>query len=97
MPAAAVPSLPAALREDGDAVRAITQAVATRVTGVLTLGPQGEARRILLREGDIITAVGELESETLVAFLVNRGDLGEMRRPGCKASSRHSVGTRAPP
>jgi hypothetical protein len=39
------------------------------------LGPEGELRRIVLREGDVVTAVGESEGESLVAFLVARGDL----------------------
>jgi hypothetical protein len=70
-----VSSFPNALREEGDAVKAITRAVAARATGALTLGQPAELRRVLLREGDIVTVVGELESETLVAFLVSRGDL----------------------
>ncbi len=72
--ARATPALPVALRE-GDAIVAVAQAVATRASGSLVLGPEDSARRIVLRDGDIATAAGSTGDETLVAFLAARGDL----------------------
>lgn len=65
---------PAALGE-GDAVAALARAVAMRATGALTLGAEPELRRIVLHDGDIVTAASSAPEETLVAFLTARGDL----------------------
>ena len=71
----------------GDAMRVIAQAIAARTTGSLCVTTQGAAlasparspepieRRIILREGDVVTASSTAEDESLLAFLGVRGDL----------------------
>jgi hypothetical protein len=74
----------------GDAMRAIAQAIASRTTGSLCVttnrdgpsppasparGPEPVERRIILREGDVVTASSTAEDESLLSFLGVRGDL----------------------
>ncbi len=66
--------LPAVLGE-GDAIRALSTAIAARASGSIALGPDATTRRIVLHEGDIVTAASGSTEETLVAFLAARGDL----------------------
>jgi hypothetical protein len=66
--------LPAVLGE-GDAVAAVAAVIAARASGSLALGPEGTLRRIVLHDGDIVTAASGAPEETLVAFLAARGDL----------------------
>ena len=66
---------PAVLLNEGDAVRALARAVAARTSGSIALGPETALRRIVLRDGDVVTAASSAEDETLVAFLAARGDL----------------------
>jgi hypothetical protein len=66
--------LPAVLGE-GDAVRAIARAIAERISGSLALGSTEGVRRIVLHDGDIVTAGSGAPEETLVGFLSMRGDL----------------------
>jgi CheY-like chemotaxis protein len=66
---------PPVLLGEGDAVRALARAVAARTSGSLALGPETAMRRIVLRDGDVVTAGSAAEDETLVAFLIARGDL----------------------
>ena len=66
--------LPAVLGE-GDAIRAIAAAIAARASGSLALGTEAALRRVVLHEGDIVTAVSSAADETLLAFLAARGDL----------------------
>lgn len=63
------------LAAEGDALRAIARAVGSRWSGALALGPERVKRRIVLQDGDILTAGSASDDETLVAFLVGRGDL----------------------
>ncbi|HEY1958002.1 MAG TPA: DUF4388 domain-containing protein [Polyangiaceae bacterium] len=69
----------------GDAPRVLAQAIAERQTGALTIetpaarAGANEVRRIVLREGDIVTAASGVETETLLAFLGARGDLPRER------------------
>jgi hypothetical protein len=67
-------SPPVALGE-GDVIAALARAVATRATGALTLGAEPDLRRVVLHDGDIVTAASSAPEETLVAFLTARGDL----------------------
>jgi hypothetical protein len=60
---------------EGEGLRPIARAVATRVTGSLALTASGGTRRIVLQEGDLVTAGSEIADESLVAFLAGRGDL----------------------
>src|SRR5262249_45426950 len=72
-------------------IKALAHAIASRVSGSLALnGPSGW-RRIVLREGDIVTAGSAAADETLLAFLAARGGLerdvatrlaGELPPPG---------------
>jgi hypothetical protein len=60
---------------DGGAVRALSAAIAGRASGSLALGTDAATRRVVLHEGDIVTAASGSADETLVAFLAARGDL----------------------
>lgn len=66
-----------------DAPRVLAQAIAERQTGALTIetpaGPASHVRRIVLREGDIVTAASGVDTESLLAFLGARGDLPRER------------------
>ncbi len=59
----------------GDAAQALAQIIAARGTGSLALENADGVRRVVLREGDLISAASGLESETLLAFLGMRGEL----------------------
>jgi len=63
----------------GDAPRLLAQAIAGRQTGALTFDAPSGMRRIVLREGDIVTAASGVDSESLLAFLGARGDLPRER------------------
>jgi hypothetical protein len=58
-----------------DAPRAIARAIATRTTGTLCLESKEGVRRVVLREGDLVTAASGVDDESLIAFLVAHGDL----------------------
>jgi hypothetical protein len=70
-PSAPMPSVLA----PGDAARTIAHAVVTRATGALCIEAQEGVRRAVLREGDLVTAASGVDSESLLSFLVARGDL----------------------
>ncbi|XXX76377.1 hypothetical protein WMF30_52890 [Sorangium sp. So ce134] len=59
----------------GDAPRALARAVGSRASGSLAIATEEGARRIVLHEGDLVTAGSTIPEETLLAFLVGRGDL----------------------
>jgi hypothetical protein len=60
----------------GDAMRVVARAIAARHTGSLCVVAAPEAeRRVLLREGDVVTLGSTVEDESLLAFLGVRGDL----------------------
>lgn len=59
----------------GDAPRAIARSIATRTTGTLCLESKEGVRRVVLREGDLVTAASGVDDESLIAFLVAHGDL----------------------
>ncbi len=63
----------------GDAPRVLAQAIAARETGTLTFDAPSGVRRIVLREGDIVTAASGVDSESLLAFLGARGNLPRER------------------
>ena len=79
----------AVLVNEGDAVRALARAVAARTSGSIAIGPESALRRIVLRDGDLVTAASSAEDETLVAFLAARGDLDR--------DSAARLGTKLPP
>ncbi len=68
------PSVPAALAA-GDVLRALAHCVRSRLSGALVVEDEFGIRRIVLREGDFVMVASGLEGESLVAFLVQRGDL----------------------
>ncbi|MGH7326734.1 MAG: J domain-containing protein, partial [Polyangiaceae bacterium] len=54
---------------------AIARAIATRTTGTLCLESKEGVRRVVMREGDLVTAASGVDDESLIAFLVEHGDL----------------------
>ncbi|HEY8039918.1 MAG TPA: J domain-containing protein [Polyangiaceae bacterium] len=67
-------SFPAVLGP-GDALRVVARAIAARTTGSVCLAAADAERRIVLREGDVVTTSSTSEDESLLAFLGVRGDL----------------------
>jgi hypothetical protein len=59
----------------GDAPRALARAVGSRTSGSLAITTEMGTRRIVLHEGDLVTAASEVPDEGLLAFLAARGDL----------------------
>lgn len=69
-----VEQIPAALGEL-DAPVALAHAIAGRVSGSLALASEAGVRRIVLQDGDVVTAASWVADETLLAFLAGRGDI----------------------
>jgi len=59
----------------GDALSAFAICVRERATGALVIDAEEGVRRILLRDGDVVTAASGLDDESLVGFLGTRGDI----------------------
>jgi hypothetical protein len=59
----------------GDALSAFAICVRERATGALVIDAPEGVRRILLRDGDVVTAASGLDDESLVGFLGTRGDI----------------------
>jgi hypothetical protein len=59
----------------GDAIRVLARAVRTRYSGAIAFEDGAGIRRVVLRDGDFVTASTGAEGESLVAFLSQRGDL----------------------
>jgi hypothetical protein len=73
----------------GGGLRALARAVAARYTGAIAFEDSSGIRRVVFRDGDFVTAASSAESEALVAFLAQRGDLS--------AEAAQRVGRRVPP
>ncbi len=73
-PVAALPAARPIISSD-DALRAFAEAVATRVTGVLRLDEAAGIRRVVLQDGDVVTAASSVEGESLLGYLQGRGDI----------------------
>ena len=58
-----------------DAPFALARAIASRVTGTLCFDAKEGVRRAVLREGDLVTCASGVDDESLIAYLVARGDL----------------------
>ncbi|NRA32470.1 MAG: hypothetical protein HRU17_03930 [Polyangiaceae bacterium] len=56
-------------------VRAIATAIQDRFTGCIAVEVDLGIRRVLFRDGDFVTASSGVHNESLVGFLVSRGDL----------------------
>lgn len=69
-----LPSLPPALGP-GDALAAVARSVRGRFTGALAFEDDAGIRRLVFREGDFVTAASGSDDESLIAFLIQRGDL----------------------
>lgn len=87
-PPAQRPDSPALAQSDGGqsfeeseslrapALTAVGKAIRERRSGSLAQEAGEGVRRVLLRDGDILTVTSSAEEETLVEFLVQKGDLG---------------------
>lgn len=73
--AAALPQKEIPPLRPGDSVRVLAQAIQSRHSGVVLYEADGGIRRVVLKEGDFVTAASSLPSESLLAFLVERGQL----------------------
>lgn len=60
---------------EGEMPAVLASAIARRLTGALCFDSPEGIRRILLRDGDLVTASSGIDDESLLAFLVARGDL----------------------
>jgi hypothetical protein len=67
-------------------MRIVARSIAARATGSLCIASAEAERRIVLREGDVVTTASTAEDESLLAFLGVRGDLPRetVRRLGSK-------------
>ncbi len=73
---ASVKPPPGTVAVDADGVRRfVGDAIARRLTGALALDHEGVVRRIVLRDGDLVTAASSDDGESFVAFLAARGEL----------------------
>lgn len=59
----------------GDSIKILAAAIRTRVSGALVFETEGVVRRIVLRDGDFVTAASGSRQESLLSFLVTRGTL----------------------
>lgn len=62
-----------------DAPLALARAIASRLTGTLCFESKDGVRRAVLREGDLVTCASGVDDESLMAYLVARGDLPRER------------------
>lgn len=60
---------------EGDGFKALAKSIATRKSGCASFLAADGARRIVLMDGDLVTATSEIADESLVAFLAARGDI----------------------
>jgi hypothetical protein len=67
-------TLPPVLAE-GEAAQALAQAIAERISGSVAMASADGLRRIVLHDGDLVTAASGVADETLVGFLALRGDM----------------------
>ena len=58
-----------------DAFRALAKAIRSRYTGALAFEEPAGIRRVVLRDGDFVTAASGADAESLAGFLAGRGDL----------------------
>jgi hypothetical protein len=60
---------------EGDAPLTLARAIAGRTSGSLALTSDAGIRRVVLQDGDVVTAASWVADETLLAFLAARGDI----------------------
>ena len=63
----------------GVALRVLADAISEHKTGTLTVESEMGIRRVVLREGDLVTAASSIDAESLLSFLGSRGDLPRER------------------
>jgi CheY-like chemotaxis protein len=85
---ASTPEIPAVLGR-GDAPLALARAIRSRFSGALAFESEQGIRRVVLRDGDFVTVASSVGSESLLAFLAERGTIG--------AEVVKSLGHRLPP
>lgn len=77
-----------------DGGKPLARAIAGRVAGCLSFSTGEGQRKIVLMDGDIVTASSDIADESLIAFLAGRGDLDReaaVRLAGkLPASGRHA-------
>ncbi len=73
--AASTPQIPAVLSA-GDALKVLAQAVQSRFTGAIAFEDPAGIRRVVFRDGDFVIAASGANTESLMAFLIERGVLG---------------------
>ena len=74
------------LRE-GDAIAVVARAIRTRYTGAIAVEAENSVRRIVMRDGDFITAASGIARESLLGFLIGQGTLA----PGVAAQLGHKL------
>lgn len=70
------------LKARSSALFTLARAIGDRLSGSLASESQAGIRRLVLRDGDLLTITSSLDAEGLVAFLENRGDLSPDRARG---------------
>jgi hypothetical protein len=77
-----------------EGARPLGRAISTRFTGAIVLLANGTARRVILHDGDVVTAASDRIEESLVGFLSERGDIDRDVSPKLQArlppSGRHA-------
>ncbi len=73
-PLAEALEIPQALAR-GDSAKGLARTIRSRFTGALAFESDAGIRRIVLRDGDFVTAASGIADESLVAFLTERGTL----------------------
>jgi hypothetical protein len=66
--------IPSALGK-GDVVRALAELIRGRFSGAYAVEDEQGVRRVVLRDGDFVMVASGIEGESLVAFLIQRGNL----------------------
>lgn len=85
---AEAPEIPSTLRA-GDTLRALASVIRARYSGALAVETSAGVRRIVFRDGDFVTVASGIEDDSLVAYLVERGDIS--------AEVGAGIGRRVPP
>jgi hypothetical protein len=75
LPPTAHPPPNTAAASSDEAARVLGRAIASRTTGSLCFASPDAERRVVLREGDVVTAASSADDESLLAFLGVRGEL----------------------
>ncbi len=58
-----------------DVLRSLARCVRRRFTGALAIEDENGIRRVVFRDGDFVMVASAIDSESLVSYLIQRGDL----------------------